>query len=77
MPDNVNQGQFKRFLNKHHFTSKGRKNHIYIGLLKGKPRVVTFHYHKDKDLISKGLLSAISKQLGIPKNELIDMIKDR
>ncbi len=77
MPDAVTQGEFARFLQKNHFISKGSRNTLYLGILNGQPRVVTFHYHKDKDVIPTGTLSAMAKQLGISKNELIDKVKNR
>lgn len=77
MPDIVTQGQFKRFLKRNQFVSKGKKNNLYIAILDGKPRAVTFHYHKDNDIIPTGTLSAIASSLELSKSELIDRIKNR
>lgn len=77
MPDSVNQGEFSRFLRKHHFISKGQRNNLFIGFIDGNPRVVTFHYHRDNNEIPQGTLSALAKQLGLTKADLIKRIKDR
>ncbi|HZH92849.1 MAG TPA: hypothetical protein VFD79_01995 [Tissierellaceae bacterium] len=77
MPDSVTQGQFKRFLKRNQFVSKGKKNNLYFGMLDGKPRAVVFHYHKDNDIIPTGTLSAIARSLELSKTELIDRIKAR
>jgi len=77
LPDTVTQGQFRKFFAKHHFITKGKKKNRYIGLINGAARVVTFHYHSDKKTIASGTLSAIARQLGMTKQELIDMIKER
>lgn len=77
MADTVTHGQFRKFLQKYHFTPKGKRNNLYVGLLNGVPVVVAFHYHKDNDTIPTGTISAISRQLKLKKTELIDMIKSR
>ncbi len=77
MSDSVTQGQLMKFLLRYHFSPKGKRNVIYIGIFNGVPRVVTFHYHKDSDAIPAGTLSAIARQLGLSKKELVDKAKDR
>jgi len=77
LPDSVSQGQFKKFLKRNHFAAKGKNQNRYVGILDGVPRIVTFHYHKDNDIIPTGTLSAMARQLDLTKQELIDKIKDR
>lgn len=77
MPDAVTHGQFKKFLTKHHFVAKGKKQNRYIGFIEGKAHIITFHYHKDNDTIPSGTLSAIARQLGMTKADLINKIKNR
>ncbi len=77
MSDAITQGNLMRFLKKIHFIAKGKKQNRYIGILNGVPRTITFHYHKDNDYIPTGTLSAIAKQLGITKKDLINKIKER
>lgn len=75
MPDAITQGQFMRFMKRNHFVPKGKKQNRYVGILDGVPRIITFHYHKDNDIIPIGTLSAIAKQLDLTKQALIDKIK--
>lgn len=75
MPEAITQGQFMRFIKRNHFVPKGKKQNRYVGILDGIPRIITFHYHKDNDHIPIGTLSAIARQLGLTKQELIDKIK--
>ncbi len=77
MPDGVSHGEFKRFLRKGNFTPKGERKNLYIGFIDGSLKIVTFHYHKDCDIIPTGTLSSIAKQLGISKSELVDQVKGR
>ncbi len=77
MSDSVTQGQFKKFLKRNHFTPKGKKQNRYVGILTGNSRIITFHYHKDNDIIPSGTLCAIARQLNMTKQELIDKVKDR
>ena len=78
MADVVTQGQFKRFLTKNnYFVPKGKKQNRYVGMLTGKAHVITFHYHKDIDIIPSGTLASMAKQLGLSRTELVDLIKDR
>ncbi len=77
MADTITQGQFMRFLKKYHFVAKGKKQNRYIGRLNGKSCLVTFHYHKDNDIIPTGTVSALAKQLGLNKKDLIDYVKKR
>lgn len=77
MPDSVCQGEFLRFLQKHHFSAKGKHQTLYLGIFDGSPRVVTFHYHKDHDEIPTGTLSALARQLGLEKKDLVTRIKGR
>jgi len=77
LPDAITQGQFRRFLRRNHFASKGKNQNRYVGILDGIPRIITFHYHKDNDIIPAGTLSAIARQLDMTKQELIDKIKER
>lgn len=77
MADSVTQGQFKRFLRKNGFVATGKKKNRYLGIIKGEKKLVTFHYHKDSDIIPVGTLSAMAKQLGLSKNEMLDMVKRR
>ena len=77
MPDSVTQGQFRKFLIKIRFVPKGRNKNLHVGVFNGAPRVLTFHFHKDSKIIPSGTLSAIARQLGINKKELIDIIKGR
>lgn len=77
MSDKVTQGQMKNFLIKNHFVPKGKNKNRYVGILDGIPRIITFHYHKDKDIIYSGTLSAIARQLQLTKHELVNKIKNR
>lgn len=77
MADSVTQGEMKRFLRKNKFISTGKKNNRYIGVLNGEKRLLVFHYHKDSDMIPSGTLKAMAEQLGISKNQLVDLIKNR
>lgn len=77
MADSVTQGQFKRFLDRNHFIPKGKNQNRYFGILNGKPRMITFHYHKDNDIIPKGTLSAIAREVEMSRSELIDLVKRR
>lgn len=77
MSDSVTQGQLKAFLNRNNFVSVGKRQVLYKGIFKGKACTVTFHYHKDNEVIKIGTLSAIAKQLQVKKSELIDAIKNR
>ncbi len=70
MADTITQGQFKRFLKRNHFVAKGKKQNRYVGIINGKPHIVTFHYHKDNDAIPSGTLSALAKQLGFTRRDL-------
>ncbi|HPJ21930.1 MAG TPA: hypothetical protein PLH18_06220 [Clostridia bacterium] len=76
MPDSVTQGEFRRFLLKYHFLPKGRRKTLFVGFIDGRPRTVSFHYHKDRKYIPKGTLNAMAKQLGIEKDRHVDMVKD-
>jgi hypothetical protein len=77
LPDCITQGQFRRFLKKNHFTPKGKKKNRYVGILGGNSRIITFHYHKDNDIIPSGTLSALARQLDMTKQELVDKVKTR
>lgn len=77
LPDIVTQGQLKRFLQRNHFVPKGKNKNRYVGTLDGVPHIITFHYHKDKDIIPSGTLSAMARQLGMEKQKLIDKVKGR
>ncbi len=77
MPDAVTQGQLKKFLRRNHFVLKEKKNNLYVGMIDGKPRAITFHYHNDNDIIPTGTVSAIARQLELSKSDLIDRIKNR
>ncbi len=77
MPDSITQGQFKRFLKRNGFVPIGKNKNKYIGVLNGVKRLVIFHYHKDNDAIATGTLSSMAKQLGMTKQELIDLAKGR
>lgn len=63
-----------KFLRKNHFIAKGKKQSRYVGLLDGKPCAITFHYHKDNDVIPTGTLSAIARQVGMSKQNLINIV---
>lgn len=77
MPDSVKQGEFRRFLLKYHFLPKGRRKTVFVGFIDGRPRTVSFHYHKDREYIPTGTLQAMARQLGIEKNRLIDISRVR
>jgi hypothetical protein len=76
LPDSVTQGEFRRFLLKHHFLPKGRRKTLFVGFIDGRPRTVSFHYHEDREYIPKGTLNAMAKQLGIEKDRLMGMVND-
>jgi hypothetical protein len=76
LSDVIIQGQFKKFLIKNHFVTKGIKHNRYVGILDGTPHIITFHYHKDKDIIPSGTLAAMARQLKLSKQELINKIKN-
>lgn len=77
MSDAITQGEFRKFLLKHHLMPKGERKTLFIGFFKGKPKTVSFYYHKDREYIPSGTLSAMARQLGIPKTRLVDLIKGR
>jgi hypothetical protein len=77
LSDAVTQGQFRQFLTRSHFVPKGKKQNRYVGILEGKPHIITFHYHKDNDIIPSGTLSAMAKQLELSKKDLLELIKNR
>ncbi len=77
MSDAITHGELMKFLNKNHFIAKGKKQNRYVGILNRVPKIVTFHYHKSNDYIPIGALSAISKQLGMTRKDLINKIKHR
>ncbi len=77
MADAITVGQVLRFLRRNGFTAEGKKQHLYIGLMDGQKRVVTVHYHKDRDNIPIGTLHAIASQLGLKIEDFIDRVKSR
>jgi len=77
LSDSVAQGEFRKFLLANHFLPKGKRKVLFVGFLNGRPCTVSFHYHKGSEIIPKGTLSAMARQLGVDKERLISMIKGR
>ncbi len=77
MADAVTYGQLMRFLSRHGFVAKGKRQNRYKGVFGGQARTLTVHYHKDTDHIASGTLSQYARDLGLSRAALIDQIKGR
>ena len=77
MADSLSQGELLRFLNKHHFIVKGKKKNCYFGFINQEKVVITFHYHKDNQIIPKGTISSLAKSCHLSTQESIDCVKER
>ncbi len=77
MADSVSQGELRKFLESNHFIMKGKKKNHYFGFINQKKVLLTFHYHKDNQIIPKGTLSSMAKSCDLALKDFIDLVKNR
>ena len=64
MPPQFTQSDIKKLLKHFKFQQAKKGSVFWLGTANGGTRTVTFHYHKDRDILRVGTAEAIAKQFG-------------